>query len=66
MAARRRDQWLRELGEQVNQREAVRQTEQRDRELEDMREERRMRAVREAADQALRAELQKASSNRKG
>ena len=57
VAQRRKDDWLRELGEQVRGREQVRQAEKAAHEIEELKEELRARQMREGADEALRAEL---------
>jgi hypothetical protein len=63
-ATRRRQEWLRDLSEQVRQRDEQRAAEKADKEIEDMKEEMRSRAVREHADQQLRDELARAAGGK--
>ena len=65
LAARRRSEWLSELGEQVRVRDEARAAERAEREIDDLKEELRAREWREEADEALRAELSQRKAPKK-
>ena len=58
-AARKREEWLRDLSNQVQRRQEAKAQEKRDQELEEMRELQLERKMRENADEQLRSELAK-------
>ena len=63
-AARRRENWLRELGEQKRANEEKRKAEEREREIEDLKDELRFREMREKANQQLSEELARSATHK--
>lgn len=65
-AAKRREEWLRDLSEQKRANEEKRKAEEREREIEDLKEELRFREMREKANQQLSEELARSTSQKGG